>query len=167
MSSPDLTRPARSAAKNIMRASGRARNPSQKAREAGAGDQQGTRSTGQVGFREFGERHAEEIEGREGEEQFDDDEEVEAVTVVPGKQVAAAAQPTEPKPKKTRVSKKWNTLYDLVLAQKGVRERAREREESPFVLCFCYVKHIHTCRSSLSCMSRVHTHPQERQQQYA
>eukprot|EP00904_Undaria_pinnatifida_P007784 jgi/Undpi1/4135/HiC_scaffold_16.g07502.m1 len=65
-------------------------------------DQQATRSTGCVGFREFGERHAEEVERRGGEEQSDDDEEVEAVTVVLGKQVAAAAQPTEPKPKKTR-----------------------------------------------------------------
>ena len=106
-----------------MRASGRARNPSQKAREAGAGDQQVTRSTGCVGFREFGERRAEEVERRGGEEQSDDHEEVEAVTVVLGKQVAAAAQPTEPKPKKTRVSKEWNTLHDLVLAQKGDRER--------------------------------------------
>ena len=94
-----------------------------KAREAGAGDQQATRSTGCVGFREFGERHAGEVERRGGEEQqSDDDEEVEEVTVVLGKQVAAAAQPTEPKPK-TRVSKKWNILHDLVLAQKGDRER--------------------------------------------
>ena len=43
-----------------------------------------------MGFREFGERHAEEVERRGGEEQSDDDEELEAVTVVPGKQVAAA-----------------------------------------------------------------------------
>ena len=40
-----------------MRASGRARNLSLKARETGAGDQQATRSTGRVRFREFGERH--------------------------------------------------------------------------------------------------------------
>ena len=146
-----------------MRASGRARNPSQKAREAGAGDQQATRSTGCVGFRELCERHAEEVERRRGEEQqSDDDEEVEAVTVVLGKQVAAAAQPTEPKPKKTRVSKKWNTLHDLVLAQKGDREKGE-----PLRSVFFLVKHIHTCRSSLSCMSRVHTQPQGRQQQYA
>ena len=65
----------------MMRARGRARNPSQKAREAEAGDQQATRSTGRVGFREFGERHAEEVERRGGEDQSDDDEEVEAVTV--------------------------------------------------------------------------------------
>ena len=92
------------------------------AKRLGTLEQQATRSTGRVGFREFGERHAEEVGRREGEEQPDDDEEVEAITVVPGKQVAAAAQPTEPKPKKTRVSKKWNTLHDLVLAQKGERE---------------------------------------------
>ena len=150
-----------------MRASGRERNPSQKAREAGAGDQQATRSTGYVGFREFGERHAEEVGRRGGEEQqSDDDEEVEAVTVVLDKQVAAAAQPTEPK-QKTRVSKKWNTLHDLVLAQKGDRERGGSLFAGLFVLFFFSVKHIHTCRSSLSCMSRVHTQPQERQQQYA
>ena len=151
-----------------MRASGRARNPSQKAREAGAGDQQATRSTGCVGFMEFGERHAEEVERRGGEEQqSDDDEEVEAVTVVLGKQVAAAAQPTEPKPK-TRVSKKWNILHDLVLAQKGDRERERGASSRASSFCFFLsMKHIHTCRSSLSCVSRVHTQPQERQQQYA
>ena len=141
-----------------------------KAREAGAGDQQATRSTGCVGFREFGERHAEEVERRGGEEQqSDDDEEVKAVTVALGKQVAAAAQPTEPKPK-TRVSKKWNTLHDLVLAQKGDRERERGGGASSRASSFCFffsVKHIYTCRSSLSCMFRVHTQPQERQQQYA
>ena len=122
-----------------MRASGRARNPSQKAGEAGAGDQQATRSTGCVGFRDFGERHAEEVERGGGEEQqSDDDEEVEATTVVLGKQVAAAAQPTEPKPKKTRVSKNWNTLHDLVLVQKGDREKERERSlfAGLFVLFF-------------------------------
>ena len=122
-----------------MRASGRARNPSKKAGEAGAGDQQATRSTGCVGFREFIERHAEEVERRGGEEQqSDDDDEVEAVTVVLGKQVAAAAQPTEPKPKKTRVSKQWNTLHDLVLAQKGDREKERERGASSRASSFCF-----------------------------
>ena len=108
-----------------------------------------------MGFREFGERHAEEVERRGGEEQSDDDEEVEAVTVVPGKQVAAAAQPTEPKPKETRVSKKWNTLYDLVLAQKGVGEI--ERRASSF--CFCFFGETHTYMPLLSQLyvSSAHT----------
>ena len=134
-----------------MRASGRARNPSQKAGEAGAGDQQATRSTGCVGFREFGERHAEEVErrGRE-EQQSDDDEEVEAVTVVLGKQVAAAAQPTEPKPKKTRVSKKWNTLHDLVLAQRGDRERERGASSRASSFCLFFFGETHTYMPLLS-----------------
>ena len=46
------------------------------------------------------------------------------VSVVPSGPGSAAAHPTtEPRQKKTRVSEKWNTLYDLVLAQKGVCER--------------------------------------------
>ena len=89
-----------------------------------------------MGFREFGEPHAEEVERRGGEEQSDYDEEVEAVTVVLGKQVAAATQPTKPRPKKSRVSKKRNTLHDLVLAQKGDRET--ERDRSLFVPFFFF-----------------------------
>ena len=72
----------------------------------------------------MGEQHAREVESRGGEEPTD--EEVDEVSVVPSGPGSAAAHPTtEPRQKKRRVSKKWNTLYDLVLAQKGERERER------------------------------------------
>ncbi|CAM9878736.1 unnamed protein product, partial [Pylaiella littoralis] len=50
----------------------------------------------------------------------EDDDECEEVRVVPGGGQTPAPAPGELKPKKKRVSKKWNTLYDLVLAEKGV-----------------------------------------------
>jgi len=105
------------------RSSGRAPKPPQRLITIEEGPQLASRSD-RVGFAQLGEQHAREVESRGGEEPTD--EEVDEVSVVPSGPGSAAAHPTtEPRQKKTRVSKKWNTLYDLVLAQKGERERER------------------------------------------
>ena len=103
------------------RSSGRAPKPPQRLITIEEGPQLASRSD-RVSFAQLGEQHAREVESRGGEEPTD--EEVDEVSVVPSGPGSAAAHPTtEPRQKKTRVSKKWNTLYDLVLAQKGVCER--------------------------------------------
>ena len=129
------------------RSSGRAPKPPQRLITIEEGPQLASRSD-RVGFAQLGEQHAREVESRGGEEPTD--EEVDEVSVVPSGPGSAAAHPTtEPRQKKTRVSKKWNTLYDLVLAQKGERERAY------FSGIFCGLGRSggHTCCFEPVCLS--------------
>ena len=92
------------------RSSGRAPKPPQRLITIEEGPQLASRSD-RVSFAQLGEQHAREVESRGGEEPTD--EEVDEVSVVPSGPGSAAAHPTtEPRQKKTRVSKKWNTLYE-------------------------------------------------------
>ena len=92
------------------RSSGRAPKPPQRLITIEEGPQLAS-SSDRVSFAQLGEQHAREVESRGGEEPAD--EEVDEVSVVPSGPGSAAAHPTtEPRQKKTRVSKKWNTLYE-------------------------------------------------------
>ncbi|CAM9965794.1 unnamed protein product [Scytosiphon promiscuus] len=89
----------------------------QKVRDATGGVQRSAQGTGRVGFAQFAEQHAQEDCERGGEEPGKEEEdEIEEVPV--GQKTVATS---EPRQKRTRVSKKWNILLDLVLAQKGLK----------------------------------------------
>lgn len=147
----------------MSRASSRAPVPSRKVREAtGGADQPEARATGRVGFAQFARQHADEVGKRGGEEPGDgEDDEVEEVCVVPSERQTSAAD--EPKQKKKRTSKKWNTLFDLALAQKG---------ELKF-FCVCVVEVCSRCSTaafaSVSCLTEADlrcegTYPHSRQE---
>ena len=96
------------------RSSGRAPNPPQRLITIVEGPQLASRSD-RVSFAQLGEQHAREVESRGGAEPTD--EEVDEVSVVPSGPGSAAAHPTTEPRQKTRVSKKWNTLYENPLRE--------------------------------------------------